>query len=57
MENVKVSETVARCRECQNNEVPLADMAIFSWKVTYGGFTGYCLKCYLGDCDGDEGNQ
>jgi hypothetical protein len=35
----------ARCRVCNNNKIPFNEMAIFSYKISYGGFTGVCKKC------------
>lgn len=36
---------VARCRWCDRNDRPIGDMAIFSYKLAYGGFTGVCKEC------------
>lgn len=35
----------ARCRWCDNNNVPLEKMAIYSFKPWFGGFTGVCKEC------------
>jgi hypothetical protein len=43
---VKVTgTTTCRCRNCKRNDVPLAEMAVYSWKAAYGGFTGVCDTC------------
>lgn len=41
-----LTEEVARCRWCDNNAVPVSRMAIYSWKDSYGGFTGVCRACF-----------
>lgn len=38
---------IARCRWCDRNDIPTDNMAIFSWKQSYGGFTGVCKACFL----------
>lgn len=43
---VKVDgETKCRCRECDRNDIPLANMAVFSFKEWFRGFTGICKEC------------
>lgn len=47
---IKVSgSTLCRCRWCDRNDVPLSDMAVYSFKVSFGGFTGVCRKCINSD--------
>jgi hypothetical protein len=36
---------MARCRWCDRNDRPIEAMAIYSYKHSYGGFTGVCKEC------------
>lgn len=36
---------LARCRWCDRNDIPMENMAIMSFKSSYGGFTGVCKTC------------
>jgi len=36
----------ARCRWCDNNRIPMTNMAIMSYKASYGGMTGVCKNCF-----------
>lgn len=36
---------MARCRWCDRNDRPIEAMAIYSYKHSYGGFTGVCKDC------------
>lgn len=40
---------LARCRVCDRNDIPVENMAIYSWKISFGGFTGVCAKCINDD--------
>jgi hypothetical protein len=38
-------KALARCRWCDRNDVPIEKMAIYSFKRSFGGFTGVCKAC------------
>lgn len=40
------TKQLARCRWCDRNDRPVEAMAIYSFKQSYGGFTGVCKDCF-----------
>lgn len=42
---LRMMNETARCRRCERMDVPLSEMAIFSWKEIFQKFTGVCKEC------------
>lgn len=41
----KDTEIVARCHRCKRTDIPLDQMAAYSFKALFGGLAGVCKHC------------